>query len=301
MRLNQFRFLIGLEKYKTFSKTAEELLVAQPSISQAIKELEEELGYKLLLRDGKQVSFTAKGLWVLEKAHIIIDAFQEIENSKLFIGSADSFINVACPPYFNQILLEIVLRLQPMFPKQTIQLLEFDTLAIIDKVSHEELTLGLIQITENDSMILKKIAQNKLTYVPLCDSYMCFLARAGHSLKEKSSATLKEIFSFPYVTYKEYLLPTTLSLLQASQYQGRIMQISNFETLKNYIASSDAVTLCPAVAFYQENMSEERFSSVQISDYHWTLQIGLVYRTLSEKLQPFVDEFILRYQAFVQQ
>ena len=68
MRLNQFEYLLALQRHGNFSRAAEELYVTQPSISVAIRELEEELGYALLLRSKKGVSFTAEGLIVLEKA-----------------------------------------------------------------------------------------------------------------------------------------------------------------------------------------------------------------------------------------
>ncbi|MBP3626035.1 MAG: LysR family transcriptional regulator, partial [Peptococcaceae bacterium] len=44
MRLNQLKFLVELNKYKTISETAQKLYISQPSLSTAIKELEEELG-----------------------------------------------------------------------------------------------------------------------------------------------------------------------------------------------------------------------------------------------------------------
>ena len=50
MRLNQFQYLLSLAEHGSFSKAAQELFVAQPSISQAIKEMEEELGILILRR-----------------------------------------------------------------------------------------------------------------------------------------------------------------------------------------------------------------------------------------------------------
>lgn len=80
MRLNQFQYLLSLAEHGSFSKAAQELFVAQPSISQAIKEMEEELGILILRRSNKGISFTPQGKVVLEKAQNIMD---EIDSLKL--------------------------------------------------------------------------------------------------------------------------------------------------------------------------------------------------------------------------
>ena len=67
MRLNQFQYLLSLAEHGSFSKAAQELFVAQPSISQAIKEMEEELGILILRRSNKGISFTPQGKVVLAK------------------------------------------------------------------------------------------------------------------------------------------------------------------------------------------------------------------------------------------
>ena len=82
MRLNQFQYLLSLAEHGSFSKAAQELFVAQPSISQAIKEMEEELGILILRRSNKGISFTPQGKVVLEKAQNIMD---EIDSLKLLL------------------------------------------------------------------------------------------------------------------------------------------------------------------------------------------------------------------------
>ena len=71
--------------------------------SQAIKELEDELGYSILLRHKKGgVEFTPQGLWVLEKAHIIIGTLDDLENSKTLFSQRSSVVKIAAPPFILQ-------------------------------------------------------------------------------------------------------------------------------------------------------------------------------------------------------
>ena len=66
MRLNQLKFLVELNKYKTISETAKKLYISQPSLSTAIKELEEELGFAIIERSNRGVEFTKRGEIVLK-------------------------------------------------------------------------------------------------------------------------------------------------------------------------------------------------------------------------------------------
>ena len=55
MRLNQFKYLIALEESGSFSKAAQVLFISQPSLSAAMKELEDELGFEIIRRSKKSV------------------------------------------------------------------------------------------------------------------------------------------------------------------------------------------------------------------------------------------------------
>ena len=54
MRLSQLEYLDAIARCGTFSKAAQALYLSQPSLSVGVRELEEELGYPLLVRGGKQ-------------------------------------------------------------------------------------------------------------------------------------------------------------------------------------------------------------------------------------------------------
>ena len=83
MRISQFEYLVSLEKYKSFSKTAQHIFVAQSSISQAVKELEDEMGFMIIRRSNKGISFTPQGKLVLDKAKKIMQEIESLEEMKL--------------------------------------------------------------------------------------------------------------------------------------------------------------------------------------------------------------------------
>lgn len=60
-----------------FSRAAERLHMAQPPLSQAIKRLEEHIGYPLFIRDKRSVELTSAGLALLDKAHELLNTLDE--------------------------------------------------------------------------------------------------------------------------------------------------------------------------------------------------------------------------------
>lgn len=73
MTLEQMRYVVAISQYGSITAAAESLFMAQPSLSRAVKELEQELGITVLERSRRGTSFTAKGLKLLEYACQILE------------------------------------------------------------------------------------------------------------------------------------------------------------------------------------------------------------------------------------
>ncbi len=96
MEINQLRYLVKLAEVCNFSKAAEELYIAQPTLSQQISKLEEELGVQLFKRSTRNVTLTDIGTVCVSYASEVLnnldaikssaDAYQRKEKSRLRIG-----------------------------------------------------------------------------------------------------------------------------------------------------------------------------------------------------------------------
>ena len=76
MNLNQVRYLLMIHETGSIRQAADNLFISAPSISTAIKNLEDELGYPLLLRHHNGVSFTEEG----EEAILLMKELEDIIN-----------------------------------------------------------------------------------------------------------------------------------------------------------------------------------------------------------------------------
>ena len=75
MRINQLVIFSDVVKTKNISVTAKNLFMTQPSVSQNLKALEDELGIELIQRSNKGIELTDAGKKVIEKIDMIIDDY----------------------------------------------------------------------------------------------------------------------------------------------------------------------------------------------------------------------------------
>ena len=78
MELYQLKYFLYASKYENISKAAQELRVAQPSVSKAIQALEKELQVELFERNGKRLKLTYTGRVLREKVSQVIWKLDEL-------------------------------------------------------------------------------------------------------------------------------------------------------------------------------------------------------------------------------
>lgn len=116
MELNQIRQFRIIAQTGSISKAAEKLFIAQPSLSQTLKRLEDELGYRLFDRCGKKIVLNGAGKIFLKYCDEII---RLLENATLelaeYNGDAKKEINIAVEST-SLMLLEIVDKMRKQLP-----------------------------------------------------------------------------------------------------------------------------------------------------------------------------------------
>lgn len=76
MELNQIRYAYYVAKYRSFSKAADQLFVTQPTLSQQIRKLEEELTFPLFIRSTRTVVLTHEGELFYERAKQLLNIYE---------------------------------------------------------------------------------------------------------------------------------------------------------------------------------------------------------------------------------
>lgn len=110
MNLNQLRFVRAVSETRSFSRAADECCVAQPTLSNGIAQLEEELGGRLFERTTRKVELTVFGRHVLPLIKGVLDAKVELTKGvSAYLNPKHKLIRIGLSPLINVRLLTTIL------------------------------------------------------------------------------------------------------------------------------------------------------------------------------------------------
>ncbi|AIF51140.1 LysR family transcriptional regulator [Pelosinus sp. UFO1] len=150
MDLKKMEYFESVSRLKNFTKAAEELHVAQPSITVSILKLEEELGVCLLHRDQRSVNLTKEGEIFLERVKKILNDVQNTVSEMYDLGSkANRELRLAIPTALGSWMFPIIFtEYASRYPHVILNIHELGVQNIIDRVSDETIELGLIVLSD---------------------------------------------------------------------------------------------------------------------------------------------------------
>ena len=295
MRLSQLRFLVELKKHKTISETAQKLYISQPSLSTAIKELEEELGFDIIERSNKGVKFTKRGELVLKYSRDVMQSVNGIERlSKNKEHSHKNFITIASIYYiFQSVVMESFLDFKERYPDVQVSLREENSYDIVQMLINEEIDLGIIMISSIEELTIQQtFEQHNIDFYKLMDEEMCFVVGPKNPLYGKENATMQELLQFPFLTRRNMLNKFNETMLRYYNKNMEFIQIDEGDSFLRYLSRSLSVSVMPrcSVKYAQQTLGLD-LHILHADDFKWTSKIGWIYpRTelFSEEEEAFV-------------
>ena len=194
MDIHQLKVFASVFKNKSFSKASEELFLTQPTVSDHIKSLEEELNCRLFDRLGRTIIPTKEAEVLYIHAMEIIE---KVGNIKGAIGqvrkeiTGEIIIGASTIPG-TYLLPSIMSAFQKKYPSVSFQILISDSKGIVEKVSGHELLIGIVGA---------KLANSRITYAPFLEDEL--IAVSSHGLIKNRQLTLKELIKLPFVLREE--------------------------------------------------------------------------------------------------
>lgn len=281
MKFNQLQYLLALEKYKSFSKAARELFVSQPSISVGIRELEEELGFPLLVRNNRGMAFTSEGKRVLEKARIIVEEMENIRHPENY-DSRDicGTVNIGGTPHFcNSILLDVMLKVQEQYPNLNLYSVGTDSETIIKRVGNEELQLGIIQLSDVDEVsFFQKEERGEICCGELFSEELCVVAREGHPLTKQKNVGISRLLEYPYATFGSSTNRKMFSLYRQAGKAQKVVRIGEITALRRFLMEYDPITMIPRSAIKSGNdIAYGRLCEIDVPEIDWQSSTVWVY------------------------
>src|SRR5690606_13965281 len=242
MELRQLSYVIQIAKEKNFSRAAEKLHIAQPSLSQQLSKLEQELNVMLFRRTTNSVEPTEAGEVFVEKAQHILDAVEQLRQEmddmaqmrkgKLVVGTL---------PITGAHILPLVL---PRFGEQYPQ---------IEVVLVEDTTSKLEQLTASGgtdvSLITLPLIDANLSCEPYMEEEICVAVPKNHRLANVTEPIeLSELKDEPFIALKrgQGFRQITVDLCaEAGFIPNIVFESTNIETVQALVAAEMGIAFVP--------------------------------------------------------
>jgi len=232
MDVRQLRYFVTIVDYGSLSKAAEQLYVAQPSLSQQIARLEEDAGVPLLIRSSRGVKPTAAGQAMYRHARLVLRQMEQMKQEVRAGASAEAgTVTVAFPTTMVSILaIPVFERVRAHYPGIRLQIIESMSGYIGELLANGRLDLAILFRDSNTSGV---------TALPIFDEDLYVLGEpVGGVSPTALTCPLAQLSGIPMV------VPSVVNGLRILL--ERIFMLENIDL--NIIADIDSLPTLLAIA-----------------------------------------------------
>ncbi|MBK1896278.1 LysR substrate-binding domain-containing protein [Chryseobacterium paridis] len=239
MELRQLRYFLKAKELLNFTEAAHHLYISQSTLSQQIKQLEDELESPLFNRIGKRITLTEAGevfakyaqksLLKSQEGLLALRDLKELRTGELTIGVTYGL---------RSTLIKALIQFSNAYPGVKINIVFGTTSELMEKLHHVELDFALT--------FAKGAREQLFNYVPLFTSPMTLVVSKNSDLVRKENISLKEIVDLPLaMPTKGY--STTKSVMEAFEKNNLkpeiVMEINDVAALLEVVKSGHWYTI----------------------------------------------------------
>lgn len=220
MNIQHFYYVLDLKNTKNITQTAKNLYISQPTLSQQLKLLEEELGKTLFIRNTRSLSLTEDGEIFCAHAQKIVD---EIEKIQIYFGTPscqnEYRLNVALTPFYTALNInQVFSRFIKLFPHVSFNLDTLEHKEACKQLQNHKLDFAITKSNSKDvpnglycDVLIKErlcVAVNKQN---LSEGQKVFDARDLSKYKLLVTSTDSSMYTETLKIYRQLNLPLNLS------------------------------------------------------------------------------------------
>ena len=266
MNLNQLYYFQTLARLEHYTKASQELYISQPTLTHAIKELENELGIPLFKKQGRNVILSKEGKIYLNYVNQSLDCLQRgNEHMKNLQKQQKKMVQIGViPTIINTYFAPILKTLKIMYPDIDIRFRSEKTNFIIHGIKNNLLDFG----------ICSKVEDKNLVSLPLLYEELVLITPKNHPLSSLEHVTLKDITQYPFITYTKDT-PIYHSIMNLFNKQNLHPQINY--TLDDETAIASMVSLDFGIAIVGNNSNLIPFKNIDIINLNILEDSRLIY------------------------
>jgi DNA-binding transcriptional LysR family regulator len=158
VNMNQLRSFYTAAKMNSITKAAQSLMVTPPAITMHIKRFEENIGVRLIVRDGNSIRLTGAGEGVMQRAEQIFQEIHEMEGYLEDVSSGKSGdLHVGCPEAPLRNLMPLIETFKKTFPGVRIILDQGSNAEMVKSIVDHRNELAVVRYSPNNSKLKTKV------------------------------------------------------------------------------------------------------------------------------------------------
>lgn len=298
MRIPQLRYIVKVAELGSINEAAKHLYISQPSLSNAIKELESEMNIQIFLRSQAGVTLTQEGQLFLAYARQVLEQVSLLEEK--FQGKAKSRCLFSVSAQHYAFAVHAFVELIREYPEDEYEfvLRETETSNIIDDVSQLRSELGIIYMNEFNRQVLEKILKEKeCVFIPLFKALPHVFVGKQNPLAAKTRVTLADLEEYPYLSFEQgshnsfYYAEEILSTL----YRKKTIRVSDRATIFNLMIGLNGYTLSSGII--SQELNDENIVAIPL-DVDETMLLGWIKHKQS-MLSPLGNRYLNKLKAHI--
>ena len=297
MTLMQLKYVVEVASAGTVSKAAENLYIAQPSLTASVKELENELGITIFNRTNKGVILTTEGEEFLGYARQVISQTKLIEERYCGNVPVRHQFCVSTQHYSFAVEAFVALLKEYGGEEYDFRIRETQTYEILEDVAKLKSEVGVLYVNHfNETVLRKTFREFDLVFKRLFVAKPHVFVGSENPLAKKPFVTLEDLAPYPRLSYEQgdhnafYFSEEILSTLESK----KDIMVRDRATLFNLLVGLNGYTICSGVINEELNGKHIVAVPLQVED---SMEIGYItHRKLV--LSPFAEHYIEELKRF---
>ena len=300
MTLQQIKYIVTVAETGNITEAAKRLFISQPSLTNAVRELENEMQVTIFNRTNKGVVVTNEGDVFLSYARQILEQVGLLEEKYLNVKERRPRFSVSCQHYSFAVnaFVDVIKAFDANQYDFTLR--ETQTYEIIEDVSKLRSEIGILYVcSKNEEIIGKLLKQNDLEFQELFVAKPHVFICSKHPLAKRESITLEELEEYPYLSFEQgeynsfYFSEEILSALD----RKKNIKVRDRATLFNLVIGLNGYTVSSGVISRELNGENIIAKPLLVDEY---MRIGII-RQKNMPLSRYGVLYIEALQKYIKQ
>lgn len=288
MDIKQINYFVSIVEHGSFSNAARSLFITQPTLSQAIKKIEAELGTSLFLQHNNGITLSASGHLLYEEGKNILQQFDALtQKIKNLNHPPKECIRIGLPTLFAMEFMPILSKYMLSHPNVELTMVQGGSFELQQQLALDKIHLGILSFPKYEPSITISPIQHDF-----CGYHASVVMAENHPLATRESLTFDDLRDCAFSTLSQNFMLGKLLYDRAFDFgfsPNIVYTDNNWEVVLASVKTLGSV--CIMAHEYQPYYSDKSLYWKKLVDKKSFFPIGIAYATSTPHSQT-IEELI---------